>query len=95
MKEKTYWRLVSRGLSGLTLKSLEEKYQIFLDYARTEIRVLPCNATDLEGKVDYPPVVSWILLEQVNFNNLDHPVIYSKDYHRGDYIVFNVSRFRY
>ena len=87
------WKIAD--FEGSLLKILDEKHHIHLDYSRAQIRVLACDSEDLRGKVDFPPGVSWILLEQVNYNNYDQPVIYSKDYHHGEFIVFNVIRFRY
>jgi DNA-binding GntR family transcriptional regulator len=37
---------------------------------------------------------TWILFEQVNYDQYGEPIIYSKDYHRGDAITFRVSRYR-
>jgi DNA-binding GntR family transcriptional regulator len=41
------------------------------------------------------PDMPWILMEQVNYDSAGVPVIYSKDYHRGDSIAFYINRNRY
>ncbi len=38
--------------------------------------------------------LSWILLKQVIYTDMGEPIIYSRDYHRGDRIQFHVRRVR-
>jgi len=37
---------------------------------------------------------TWILMEQVNYDEADFPILYSKDYHRSDKFHFHVLRRR-
>jgi DNA-binding GntR family transcriptional regulator len=79
-------------LRGSLFDYLEEQAGIVLDNSQATIRsTLPSPELDeLMGR----PRVSWILLEQVIFDRQGEPIIFSKDYHRGDYILFNVRRYR-
>jgi GntR family transcriptional regulator len=77
-----------------SLLSILEQRGVFLDHTRTTIRVVLSDAivprySMIESRVP------WILLEQVNYNREGEPIIYSFDYHRGDYITFHVNRYRH
>ncbi len=79
---------------GSLFKYLEEKCHLNLDYTRSTIRAV--NTLEaIPSQVQVDPCVAWILLEQVNFDRNGDPIIYSKDYHRGDYITFHVNRYRH
>jgi DNA-binding GntR family transcriptional regulator len=49
----------------------------------------------LSREIGLPADLPWILLEQVNYTASQEPVIYSKDYHRGDKFAFHVVRRHY
>ena len=77
---------------GSLFNFLEERCKIRLDYSQTTI-----HTTILDQKTHpwvQDPTIPWILLEQVIFNQDGAPVIFSRDYHRGDNISFFVRRFR-
>ena len=78
---------------GSLLSVLEERYNIYLDYSRATINAITA-AELIEKSVPLDSSVSWILLEQVNYNELGEAVIYSRDYYRSDYITFHVRRYR-
>lgn len=79
--------------SGSLLQILEENFQIFLDYSVTTIRAVTSNDL-IPTEIEIDPNVPWIVLIQTNFTNLGRPIIYSKDYHRGDAVSFKVKRLR-
>jgi DNA-binding GntR family transcriptional regulator len=35
-----------------------------------------------------------VLFEQVNYTAEGEPIIFSRDYHRSDYIKFHINRYR-
>jgi len=75
------------------LQILEEKFLIFLDYSIATIRAV--TSQDLiPPEIEIDPNVPWIVLIQTNYTNLGDPIIYSKDYHRGDDVSFKVKRLR-
>jgi GntR family transcriptional regulator len=79
--------------SGSLLQILEENFQIFLDYSVTTIRAVTSNDL-IPTEIEIDPNVPWIVLIQTNYTNLGRPIIYSKDYHRGDVVSFKVKRLR-
>jgi GntR family transcriptional regulator len=81
-----------QDLCGSLFEYLEQQAGILLDNSQATIRStsLPVELDELMGS----PKVCWILLEQVIFDRQGEPLIFSKDYHRGDYILFNVHRYR-
>jgi GntR family transcriptional regulator len=78
--------------TGSLFDYIQRTCGIVLDHSQTTVRAVLLDpetipfAHDLDGP--------WILLEQVIFNQKDTPILYSKDFHRGDYISFNVRRIR-
>ncbi len=79
--------------NGSLLQILEDKFHIYLDYSVATIRVV--TSQDLiPPEIEIDPNVPWIVLIQTNFTNLGDPIIYSKDYHRGDEVSFKVKRLR-
>ncbi|MFL7894410.1 MAG: GntR family transcriptional regulator [Anaerolineales bacterium] len=85
------WR--SEDFSGSLLQILEENFNIFLDYSVTTIRAVTSDDL-IPTEIEIDPNVPWIVLLQTNFTNLGKPIIYSKDYHRGDAVSFKVKRLR-
>ncbi len=78
---------------GSLLAIMEEEWDHSLAYSRATLsaELLPL---DLQEKVNDPDHSAWILMEQVNYDQHDHPVLYSKDYHRSDKFRFHVLRRR-
>jgi len=78
--------------TGSLLEVMAE-WGVELAYARTTVK-----AATLEKRVakavGLPLSLPWILLEQVNYNERNQPVLASRDYHRGDLFRFNVLRRR-
>jgi GntR family transcriptional regulator len=79
--------------SGSLVQVLEDKFNIFLDYSIATIRAVTSQNL-IPPDIEIDPNVPWIVLIQTNFTNLGDPIIYSKDYHRGDDISFKVKRLR-
>jgi GntR family transcriptional regulator len=80
---------------GSLLDYLKERCDILLDYSHTIIKAVPGNellSVGLEFVID--PEIPWILLIQTNYDPYGEPIIYSRDYHRSDYITFHVRRHR-
>lgn len=73
---------------------LEESCGIRPDYTRTTIRSVVSKAM-VPTSVVSSPSVPWILLEQVNFTKEGQAVIYSRDFHHGEYVTFHLTRYRH
>lgn len=78
---------------GSLLSYLKEHCDILLDYSHTIIKAVPGNELMHTG-INTDPDIPWILLIQTNYNPYGEPIIYSRDYHRSDYISFHVRRLR-
>ena len=48
----------------------------------------------LARRVGVSPEAAWLRMDQVNFDTHGQPMIYSQDYHRGDWITFHAVRLR-
>ncbi|NLE45278.1 MAG: GntR family transcriptional regulator [Chloroflexi bacterium] len=79
--------------SGSLLATMESSWNAQIMYARTVIRAVHL-APSVSERIGVPDGIPWILLEQVNYGADDRPVLYSKDYHRGDRFYFHVLRSR-
>ncbi len=79
---------------GSLLQILEEKWKIYIDHSRATIKAVTSLKEIPLGVLD-DPNMPWILMEQINYDSAGVPVIYSKDYHRGDSIAFYINRHRY
>jgi len=81
-----------KEFEGSLLKVLEENYHIKVEYSHAKISVVEKNDFEsLHPKLQ--SISSWLLLEQVNYNDEGIPVIYSRDYHRSDKLHFFVRRY--
>ena len=79
---------------GSLLQILEEKWKVYIDHSRATIKAVT-SMKEIPTIVLDDPDMPWILMEQVNYDSAGVPVIYSKDYHRGDSIAFYINRNRY
>jgi GntR family transcriptional regulator len=86
--------LEPQDFEGSLLKILEERWNVRLDHSRTTISAVQLDA-GLSQEIGLPADLPWILLEQVNYTASQEPVVYSKDYHRGDRFAFHVVRRHY
>lgn len=78
---------------GSLLTVMEGQWDAMLAYSKAVISAELLDP-ELSHAIDVPDCVPWILLEQVNYDFQDRPVLYSKDYHRGDRFRFSVLRRR-
>jgi len=85
--------LYPEEFAGSLLSVMEEKWNTRLAYSKTVLSAVVLDY-ELTHRVGVSDGVPWILMEQVNYNAQDRPVLYSKDYHRGDKIQFRVLRRR-
>jgi GntR family transcriptional regulator len=80
-------------VSGSLLKALEKEFGLILESSFATIRV-----ADKESFTDKDQglanLSSWLLLEQINYDQVGTPIIYSKDYHRSDKVQFYARRYR-
>jgi GntR family transcriptional regulator len=79
---------------GSLLKILEEKWNIHVERSRATIRAVTSLKEIPDGVIN-DPSMPWIMMEQTNYDSAGVPVIYSKDFHRGDSVVFYINRRRY
>ena len=74
-------------IGALTARGVE------LAYAQATIRAAKVPRT-IARAGHVPPSLPWLLLEQVHFDTSERPIIWSRDFHRGDRFEFNVLRRR-
>jgi GntR family transcriptional regulator len=86
--------LLIGDFEGSLLQILEAKWKIFIDHSRATIKAVT-SLKEIPLIVLDDPNMPWILMEQINYDSAGMPVIYSKDYHRGDSIAFYINRHRY
>ncbi len=82
-----------KEFEGSLFALLEERWGIKLDYSIATLRVV-LSEGHIPKIAVVDPHLPWVLLEQVNYTEEGEPIIFSRDYHRSDYIEFHVKRFR-
>lgn len=85
--------LEAEMFEGSLVSVMEGRWNTWLAYSKTAISAV-CLPDEICKKIGVPPTSAWILLEQTNYNARNQPVLYSKDYHRGDKFQFHVLRRR-
>jgi GntR family transcriptional regulator len=83
--------LEPQAFEGSLLDIMEERWNVRLDHTQTTISAVRLDS-GLSQEIGLPADLPWILLEQVNYTASQEPVVYSKDYHRGDKFAFHVVR---
>ena len=78
---------------GSLVAVMEGSWGVRLSYSRAKISAVNLDA-DLCQRLGATCGVAWVLMEQVNFDDHNQPILYSQDYHRGDMIHFFVLRRR-
>ena len=81
------------SFQGSLLALMENQWGRRLAYSRAVIGAEQLTA-DLSQKIQDYSGACWIVLEQVNYDENDYPILYSRDYHRGDKFRFHVLRRR-
>jgi GntR family transcriptional regulator len=78
---------------GSLLSAMENGWSTTVAYSKAVISAVTLDA-QLSQRVGVSQSTPWILLEQTNYDPQDLPVLFSKDYHRGDKFQFHVVRRR-
>lgn len=81
------------AFTGSLVALIEGQWGGQLAYSRAKISAVNLS-DDLSQRVEAKNGVAWVLMEQVNCDAHDQPILYSQDYHRGDMIHFFVLRRR-
>ncbi|PWH19565.1 MAG: hypothetical protein DDG59_02735 [Anaerolineae bacterium] len=76
---------------GSLFEYVEEKLRKPLRYSQATIHACRIERESLPFESEN---LTWILLKQIIYSDLAEPIIYSRDYHRGDRIQFHVRRVR-
>ncbi len=79
--------------SGSLCAIMEQEWNVRLAYSRTILSAALLNP-ELCQRIHVPDCVAWLSMEQTNYDAQDRPVLYSKDFHRGDKFEFQVVRQR-
>ena len=82
-----------RDFAGSLLELIESRSGHVLGHAQSEVRAVTLPAA-LAERVGVAPEAAWLRMDQVNFDTHGQPIIYSQDYHRGDWITFHAVRLR-
>ena len=85
--------LCPEEFAGSLLSLMEDGWNTRLAYSKTTISAVTLDP-ELSQRIDAPDCAPWIMLEQINYDVQDRPVLYSKDHHRGDKFQFDVLRRR-
>jgi GntR family transcriptional regulator len=93
-KQKVPGELLKTQFEGSLLQVLEERWKIYIDHSRATIKAVTSRKEIPTEAIDDPDM-PWIMMEQINYDTTGIPIIYSKDYHRGDSIEFYINRHRY
>jgi GntR family transcriptional regulator len=80
-------------MAASLLSVMEGKWGARLAYAKTTISAVILDP-ELSRRIGVAEGIPWILMEQLNYDPQDQPILYSKDYHRGDRFQFRVLRRR-
>jgi GntR family transcriptional regulator len=85
--------LRAEEFAGSLLAVMEGRWNTHLAYSKAVISATTLGH-ETNRRIGVADNVPWILLEQVNYDDQDRPILYSKDYHRGDKFQFHVLRRR-
>ncbi len=80
-----------QDFKGSLFEYIEDRLGKPLRYSQATIHA--CRLEDLNLPFEHADL-TWILLKQVIYSDPAEPLIYSRDYHRGDRIQFHVRRVR-
>lgn len=82
-----------REFEGSLLELIEKRSGRVLGHAHSEVRAVRLPPA-LAQRIGVSPETPWLRMDQINFDTAGQPIIYSQDYHRGDWITFHAVRFR-
>jgi GntR family transcriptional regulator len=78
---------------GSLLALIEKERHLHVNYAKTVIKAMQMDQ-DLLFKLGIVNSSPWILLEQLNFDIHNHPLLFSRDYYNTEKFQFRVLRKR-
>ena len=81
------------AFNGSLCAIMEQDWSVRLEYSRSVVRAALLDP-ELCRRINVPDCLAWLSMEQINYDAQDRPVLYSKDYHRGDKFEFQVVRQR-
>jgi GntR family transcriptional regulator len=82
-----------RDFQGSLLELIETRSSRVLGHARSDVRAVTLPPA-LAQRVGVSSDIAWLRMDQINFDTNGQPMIYSQDYHRGDWITFHAVRLR-
>lgn len=82
-----------KDFHGSLLDLLESRSGRVLGHAQSAVRAVTLSPA-VARRVGVSPRIAWLRMDQVNFDTAGQPMIYSQDYHRGDWITFHAVRLR-
>ncbi len=85
--------LQREALASSLVGVMEGQWGTRLAYSKAVISAVLLDG-DLCQRIGVAGDLPWILMEQVNYDPQDRPILFSKDYHRGDRFQFRVLRRR-
>lgn len=80
-----------KDFKGSLFEYIEKRLGKPLRYSQATIHA--CHLEDVDMPFETKDLI-WILLKQLIYTDIAKPIIYSRDYHRGDRIQFHVRRLR-
>jgi GntR family transcriptional regulator len=86
------WREID--WSGSLLSIFSSVCGVHVARSRAVIRAALLDAA-LCARIGVPPTTVWLAMEQVNSTAQGEPVLFSQDYHRGEFFEFYVTRRRF
>lgn len=81
------------AFAGSLLALMEEQWSVNVAYSHATFSAVTLEPA-LSRIIGAPDGLPWIFMEHVNYNGDDRPVLYSRDYYRGDVYQFHVLRRR-
>jgi len=75
------------------LAFLEQAWGVCVSHCDSTVQAVALDA-HLAARIGVAPGSAWICLEQIHVSAAGEKVVYSRDYHRGEAIVFHVTRYR-
>lgn len=85
--------LETTAFAGSLLALMEDQWGTVVAYSRATFSAVMLDPT-LSRMIGAPDGMPWVFMEHVNYDAGDRPVLYSRDYYRGDIYQFHVLRRR-
>ena len=78
---------------GSLFSYLQQRTGRAITHTTATLRAVTLTA-ETSRHIGTDPHIAWFLMEQVNYDDDNHPLMYSLDYHHGDLFTFEVIRRR-